>query len=348
MRKNVKKIALHAAGLTAVAAVAFTSLSGSGIGSAHADTASLGKKARPAAGGPVLPAGWPVLKKGSDGADVTTVQHLLIAAGHRIDADGEFGPATERAVKAFQTSHKLTVDGIVGANTWKKLAVTVRQDSRGPAVRAVQVQLAALGQDITVDGAFGPATAKAVKELQTRHKLSPTGIADAGTWHKLMGDSPAPATRKPTPQPSAPVKGNPTVSRAEAERMLKAADIKSSSTKGCGERDNGCTAFAGVRLRSVLGVIAMKNASGCPITITGGTEPGHDTRIALSHEKGYKLDVRIDPCITNWIKTHHRQIEDRSNDNRWTGSLAGGISAEYVYEIPDKNPDAVHWDITFN
>ncbi|MFE2246658.1 peptidoglycan-binding domain-containing protein [Streptomyces lavendulae] len=347
MRKNVKKLALHAAGLAAVAAVAFASLGGNGSGTAHADTTSPGRKALPLSAKPVLPTGWPVLRKGADGADVTALQHLLTAAGRSVDADGEFGPATEHAVKAFQTSHKLTANGVVGADTWKKLAVTVREGSRGPAVRAVQVQLAPLGQGVAVDGDFGPATAKAVKALQSRHKLSPTGVVDAVTWQKLLGDHPAPATGKPAPQAQTPVQGNPTISRAKAEGMLKAAGIRSDSTNNCGDRKGGCTAFEGVRLRSVLGVIAMKNASHCPVTITGGTEPGHDTRITLSHAKGYKLDVRIDACITQWIKTH-RQIEDRGNDNRWAGSLNGGISAEYVYEIPDNNPKAVHWDITFS
>ena len=35
--------------------------------------------------------------------------------------DGEFGSKTESAVKKFQKAKKLTSDGIVGMNTWKKL-----------------------------------------------------------------------------------------------------------------------------------------------------------------------------------------------------------------------------------
>ena len=52
------------------------------------------------------------------GDDVKGVQGLLRATGAKIDADGIFGPATERAVKRYQNAKGgLTVDGIVGRDT---------------------------------------------------------------------------------------------------------------------------------------------------------------------------------------------------------------------------------------
>lgn len=58
----------------------------------------------------------PVLRQGAKGPDVLALQRAL-----GIQGDGEFGPATYRAVVAFQQSRGLTPDGIVGRMTWAAL-----------------------------------------------------------------------------------------------------------------------------------------------------------------------------------------------------------------------------------
>lgn len=59
----------------------------------------------------------PLLKIGSTGDAVLELQKLLPG----IDQDGEFGPATDAAVRAFQSSHQLDIDGEVGPDTWRAL-----------------------------------------------------------------------------------------------------------------------------------------------------------------------------------------------------------------------------------
>lgn len=64
------------------------------------------------------------LSKGSKGADVKALQILLIGNGCScgiFGADGDFGSATEKAVKKYQTKMGLDADGICGPKTWSKL-----------------------------------------------------------------------------------------------------------------------------------------------------------------------------------------------------------------------------------
>ena len=63
-----------------------------------------------------------VYKIGSKGEEVKKIQERLKALGcYRGPIDGDFGGGTEAAVKAFQKAQKITVDGIVGSETWKAL-----------------------------------------------------------------------------------------------------------------------------------------------------------------------------------------------------------------------------------
>ncbi len=63
-----------------------------------------------------------LLRKGSRGSQVTTLQNRLNQLGFNVGkADGIFGTRTYNGVKVFQGKHGLAVDGIVGKNTIDKL-----------------------------------------------------------------------------------------------------------------------------------------------------------------------------------------------------------------------------------
>lgn len=77
------------------------------------------------------------LKLGSSGAQVKTLQNLLIKCGYLSGtADGEFGEATEKAVILFQTCNGLTADGVVGSKTIKALSSSNTTSSKGAQVVA--------------------------------------------------------------------------------------------------------------------------------------------------------------------------------------------------------------------
>lgn len=74
----------------------------------------------------------PVLRPGSDGAAVIDVQQRLGTV-----TDGLYGPNTKKAVAAFQASHGLEVDGIVGPQTWAALSTSAPPTSAAPGAKAV-------------------------------------------------------------------------------------------------------------------------------------------------------------------------------------------------------------------
>lgn len=68
-----------------------------------------------------------LLKKGDKGPCVKFLQDRLSLHGFSIVYNGgygTFGPKTEKAVKNFQSYHKLKVDGKVGKETWSMLVYT--------------------------------------------------------------------------------------------------------------------------------------------------------------------------------------------------------------------------------
>ena len=73
-------------------------------------------------GGDIVQVELNVLRKGSTGGQVQTIQALLNGfIGSDLDIDGIFGSKTEQAVKDYQDARDLTVDGIVGVQTWTRI-----------------------------------------------------------------------------------------------------------------------------------------------------------------------------------------------------------------------------------
>ncbi len=135
---------------------------------------------------------YPTLRQGSRGNFVTLLQYLLNRYGANITADGIFGNGTREAVIRFQTNNNLTPDGIVGRNTWNALlnlnptATTIRQGDRSANVEYLQRKLLSKLYPITsIDGTFGPETARAVRAFQTENNLTPDGIVGRNTWRAL-------------------------------------------------------------------------------------------------------------------------------------------------------------------
>lgn len=89
------------------------------------------KAGAPVIPGPVFELGNRMLRNGDEGADVKQLQTMLIQFGYdlgRWGADGDFGDATEMAVRAFQEDAGIEIDGIVGEDTYAALTKAGSED----------------------------------------------------------------------------------------------------------------------------------------------------------------------------------------------------------------------------
>lgn len=142
--------------------------------------------------------GLPLARK-HRGPMVATVQKTLNAAmklkgSKRLATDGDFGPGTARAVKAFQVQMNLPATGTVDRTTWEAMGLGGRTDlavlqvgSRHPSVATLQRALArVLRKKISVNGQFTSSLANDVKTYQRRAKIRPSGKVGPSTWSSLM------------------------------------------------------------------------------------------------------------------------------------------------------------------
>ena len=74
------------------------------------------------------------LVRGSRGSEVAVVQEWLTIHGIRVAIDGEFGPATERAIRTFQGLRLLERTGDITAETWDALVAPLALALRPPRV----------------------------------------------------------------------------------------------------------------------------------------------------------------------------------------------------------------------
>lgn len=138
------------------------------------------------------------LRRGARGESVRDLQGRLAALGHVIDDDlACFGEATEGAVRAFQDTRGLVVDGVCGTETWTALVESSftlgdrllylrRPMIRGDDVGELQHRLNRLGFDARrEDGILGERTAHAVSELQRNTGLAVDGICGPATLATL-------------------------------------------------------------------------------------------------------------------------------------------------------------------
>lgn len=134
---------------------------------------------------------YPLLRNGSQGNFVYLLQFILNQYGYNLSVDGIFGTRTLNAVRDFQRNNSLSVDGLVGNNTWKTLLTLppyplLKQNSRGAYVTFLQQLLESNLYPVGgIDGIFGTRTLNAVQAFQQANGLTVDGIVGNNTWNAL-------------------------------------------------------------------------------------------------------------------------------------------------------------------
>lgn len=116
-----------------------------------------------------------VLRKGSKGEEVKTLQRLL-----NVYPDGIFGSLTEEAVHVFQNENGLFPDGIVGEKTWAKLmpsdGIILKRSRRSIDLILVHCTATPEGKDYSVDD---------IRSWHTAPKPKGNGWSDIG-YHYII------------------------------------------------------------------------------------------------------------------------------------------------------------------
>lgn len=142
------------------------------------------------------------IRRGAVGSAVAEVRSMLAALGLLDNTDPDvadlFDEPTELAVRHFQQRRSISVDGIVGTETYtaltgaqrrlgdRVLAHTPGQPLVGDDVGALQTQLLELGYNVArADGLFGAATAEGTRSFQRDYGLVADGVCGPATLRAL-------------------------------------------------------------------------------------------------------------------------------------------------------------------
>ncbi len=145
-----------------------------------------------------------------------------------------------------------------------------------------------------------------------------------------------------TPSGGAPTSVTPpagTYSHTEAVQALSSKGISTSSSGNCNDQNNKtCTSLNGIPKATIEDVIRLKEGTGCPVTVTGGTEVGHK-----SHGTGLPVvDLSENTCLEQYFSQNKPVGYDV------TKICADGTSQAASYNCGSYVEAQAHFHIQFN
>ncbi|MEU4830019.1 hypothetical protein [Streptosporangium sp. NPDC023615] len=192
----------------------------------------------------------------------------------------------------------------------------------------------------TAEKVTGEAAGKAAGKTAGRTTGKTVGKVAGGTAAEVAGKTAGKAAEAQPSQARQALRQGPLrLQQVDAERLLREAGLRVTSSGGCSNRQGRtCTSLQAVRSGTISSAIDLKRRSGCRLVVTGGTEVGHAPG-PYSHFAGYKLDIKPNRCINRYITKNHPSQGVRGDRARLYG--ADGTSG------PLYAREADHWDILF-
>jgi peptidoglycan hydrolase-like protein with peptidoglycan-binding domain len=182
------------------------------------------------------------LRSGDHGARVKALQTLLTQAGFTTSTDGQFGATTVKVVRRFQRAANLRSTGVADTRTIAALKgatdgsaaantnggfdvrstatgshhlgdrIPLRKGMSGHDVKILQDYLKRAGFGTSIDGEYGTATVKSVKQFEADQQVAIDGVTDAADIDLLRslvdGDDASTATGSTSPAPAALTPGS--------------------------------------------------------------------------------------------------------------------------------------------
>jgi hypothetical protein len=158
-------------------------------------------------------------------------------------------------------------------------------------------------------------------EISLPPLLAGTFIATVKTWNTTAADE--------------------RIGHERAAGLLLDAGVRRKSTGGCTDRRRPyCTSLEAIRYGTLMRTIDLRRDSGCPVTVTGGTETGHaDGR--YSHGNGYKVDLAHNRCLDAYITGVYRYWRTRADGAALYRAAPSDAGADIWADEP------THWDVLF-
>lgn len=298
------------------------------------------------------------LSKDSTSNDVMQLQHFLNLQDptNNLKVDGILGPLTSAALKSYQEQQGLESSGEIDEDTRaiinSKSTLIVSSDnvavivsgerighgmiSYGEILNQKAMNLDGVILDSSMQYCYSTTTFQNVNKKSTDSTFYPSNVASLGSTIALKDESTSALNENIVFTEKGAMSA---LGVTSTGKPMPGSRIQVSSSSG--RIGNGITetGLEGLRSATVNEVTSLAEEYDLHVTITGGTEQGHSIKGTFSHDRGYKVDLRLEDDLNEVVSNFPLYNEGipRKSDNS-VGYVNPATGSIYWRE-------GNHWDV---